>query len=55
MVAGRAVDEEDVKNILLKDKNGIDLAYVRKWLSEFSGIDEYRQILKRFDTLLDGL
>jgi len=51
MLAARAVDEEDVKNILIKNKRSIDIEYVRKWLSEFSKLSEHKEILGRFDSL----
>ena len=53
MIAGRAVDAEDVKNILIKNKDSIDLEYIRQWLLEFGRISEHKGILKRFDSLLD--
>jgi predicted nucleotidyltransferase len=52
MVAGRAVDEEDVKSILAKKSQTIDLEYIRKWLSEFAQIQEYSRILEQFNSLL---
>jgi len=52
MVAGRAIDEEDVKSILAKNENAVDLEYVNKWLSEFGRIQEHEGILERFDSLL---
>lgn len=52
MVAGRAIDEEDVKSILAKNKDAIDLDYIRKWLSQFGDIVEHKGIVKRFDSLL---
>ena len=52
MIAARAVDEEDVKNILLKNKNSIDPKYIREWLSEFSKIPEHKGILEKFNSLL---
>ena len=52
MVSGRAIDQEDVKSILIKNKNSIDLKYIRKWLSELSKIPEHKGILKRFNSLL---
>jgi len=52
MVAGRAVDEEDVRSILIKNKNSIDLKDIRKWLSEFSKISEHKEILEKFNSLL---
>ena len=52
MVAGRAIDEEDVKSILVKKENSIDVKYTRKWLSQFSKLPEHKQILERFNSLL---
>jgi predicted nucleotidyltransferase len=52
MVAGRAVDEEDVKSILVKNKSSLDRKYIRQWLSQFSKISEHRRMLERFNSLL---
>jgi predicted nucleotidyltransferase len=52
MIAARAIDAEDVKNILIKNKDSIDLEYVRKWLSEFGELPEQKGILERFNNLL---
>ncbi len=52
MFAGRAVDLEDVKNILIKNKKKINLKYIRKWLVEFSVIPEQKHILNKFNKLL---
>lgn len=52
MFGGRAIDEEDVKGILIKHRNRIDFAYIKKWLSEFGKLSEQRGILFRFETLL---
>jgi len=52
MVAGRAIDEEDVKSILAKKQNSIDLKYIRKWLSQFNRISEHEGILEKFNSLL---
>jgi len=52
MVAGRAIDEEDVKSILIKNKDSIDLKYVKRWLSQFNKISEHKEILERFNSLL---
>ena len=52
MVAGRAIDEEDIKSILAKNSKTIDLRYIRNWLSEFAKIEEYSGILERFNILL---
>lgn len=53
MVAGRAVDEEDIKSILAKNKDIIDFEYIDKWLSEFGKIAEQEGILARWNTLLE--
>ena len=52
MVAGRAIDEEDVKSILTKNKDIIDFKYTEKWLSEFGKITGHEEILERFNSLL---
>jgi predicted nucleotidyltransferase len=52
MVAGRAIDEEDVKSILVKNKSSVDLKYIKKWLSQFSRIFENTGVLRRFNSLL---
>ena len=51
MVAGRAIDEEDVKSILAKNRDIIDFEYIRKWLSEFGKIAEHEGIFARFNSL----
>jgi predicted nucleotidyltransferase len=52
MVAGRAIDQEDVKNILIKNRSSIDVRYIKRWLSKFSRISEHGRILERFNSLL---
>ncbi|HUT31256.1 MAG TPA: DUF6036 family nucleotidyltransferase [Sedimentisphaerales bacterium] len=52
MFAGRAVDEEDVSSILAKNKDSIDMEYIRKWLLQFSGISEHEGVLEKFNGLL---
>jgi len=52
MIAARAVDVEDVRNILTKNERSLDLEYVKRWLSEFSGLSEHKGILEKFDSLL---
>jgi len=52
MVAGRAVDEEDVRSILAKNKDSLDRKYIRQWLSQFSKISEHEGILRKFNSLL---
>ena len=52
LFAGRAIDEEDVKNILIKNKRKINHKYIRRWLAKFSKIAAQKDLLKRFDNLL---
>ena len=52
MLAARAIDMEDIKNMLIKNRNSIDLEYIRKWLVGFSKIEEYNQVLEIFNALL---
>jgi len=52
MVAGRAIDEEDIKSILVKSKGAIDLEYIRRWLLQFAEMPEHSRILDRLNDLL---
>ena len=52
MFAGRAIDEEDVKNILIKNRDNIDLEYIKNWLSRFDKVSQQKGILYRFIKLL---
>jgi len=53
MLASRAIDAEDVKNILIKNKDSLDVGYIRQWLSQFGKISEYKGILEKFNSLLE--
>ncbi len=52
MIAGRAIDEEDVRNMLTKNEGQLDLGYIRKWLLEFSSIPDHEAVLDRFEGIL---
>jgi len=52
MLAARAVDEEDVRNILIKNKSSVDIKYIKRWLSEFGKLSEHKGILEKFNSLL---
>ena len=52
LVAGRAIDTEDVVSILTKNRDTINFEYIKQWLSEFSKIAEHEGILDRFNSLL---
>jgi len=47
-----AVDEEDIKSILAKNRDTINFVYIDNWLSEFGKIAEHKGILARFNSLL---
>ena len=52
MIAGRAIDEEDVRNILIKNKKKIDPKYIRRWLAKFGEVPGQKDLLERFHRLL---
>ena len=52
MFAGRAIDIEDVKNIIIKNKKKLDVRYIRKWLTEFSSLDSAHDSLAQFNSVL---
>jgi len=52
--AGRAIDLEDVKNILVKNPK-LDFAYIKKWLKEFNEIPECTGVLERFEMILEDV
>jgi predicted nucleotidyltransferase len=54
MFAARAIDLEDVRHILAKNRQHIDLAYIRRWLSEFSSLPEHERINEGFERLIEG-
>jgi predicted nucleotidyltransferase len=53
IVSGRAIDEEDVKAVLLKNHDSIDTEYVYRWLNEFAKNPEYKDLPQRFENLLN--
>jgi len=50
--AGRAIDDEDVRNILVKHKGEVSLAYIRKWLKEFSSLPGKEDMLGKFNRMV---
>ncbi|MBN2541400.1 hypothetical protein JXI42_00885 [bacterium] len=53
MFASRAIDLEDVKSILLKKYDDIDIKYLKNWLKKFNLIPGKEGILVNFVTLLE--
>lgn len=51
LFAARAIDEEDIKNILIKQAKNIDLPYIRKWLKAFAAVPGQEGIVKRFERI----
>lgn len=49
--AGRAIDLEDVKTLLIQNKQKIKTSYIRFWLREFSGVSAKEDLLILFDRL----
>lgn len=54
LFAGRAIDEEDVKNILVKHKDSVNAEYIKKWLSKASKIPGQKNLLRKFKLLFKG-
>ncbi len=52
LVAGRAVDIEDVKSILAKQGDAVNIEYIRKWLREFEAMPECAGVIGRFEGLI---
>ena len=46
-----AVDEDDVKSILAKNRDAINFGYIEQWFPEFSKLPEHKEILEKFDDL----
>ena len=55
MFAARAIDDEDVKGMLIRHKGKIDVKYIKKWLAEFSQLPGQERISTKFGTLFSML
>jgi predicted nucleotidyltransferase len=51
-LAGRARDVEDVERILVRQRLGVDLTHIRKWLQEFAPLVESHDVLAVFEQAL---
>jgi len=49
--SGRSKDIEDIKSILLKNKN-IDIKYINKWLKEFQKTFPEKNFIEKFEEIL---
>jgi len=52
-VAGRPRDLEDVESILVRRRQRVDLALIRRWLSAFRGVVEGHDPLRAFEEALN--
>jgi hypothetical protein len=52
ILAGRAIDKEDVKGVIRRNAPKLDASYIQKWLKEFSSVSEGRDLVKEFEVLL---
>lgn len=52
--AGRAIDLDDVKSILMKNPS-VDLPYIEKWLAEFDRNSGEVRFLRKFKKILDAI
>lgn len=48
-VAGRARDREDIERILIRQRLNLDLAYIRRWLRDFSPLVETHDVQALFE------
>ena len=53
MIAGRAIDEEDCRNLIAKHKQKMNIKYIEKWLETFSASTEQGKLVARFRALLN--
>ncbi|MCX5782374.1 MAG: nucleotidyl transferase AbiEii/AbiGii toxin family protein [Elusimicrobia bacterium] len=51
MFAGRPIDAEDVKGILIRYSATIDFDYIIKWLKEFETISKGENLVRKFNNL----
>lgn len=49
--AGRAVDLEDVKTLLIQNSRKVDMRYIRRWLGEFTKLAAKEDVVTVFDRL----
>ena len=54
VIAGREIDLDDVKSIILRKKN-LDISHIRKWLEKFDRSFEGKNYLAAFETILSKL
>lgn len=48
-VAGRPQDLRDIEGVVARQREALDVAYIRRWLTEFAAILEAPELLERFD------
>lgn len=50
-LAGRPRDLEDIEGIVARQAEGLDVEYVRRWLTELGRVAEDREIVARFEDI----
>lgn len=48
-VAGRPQDLRDIEGVIVRQHRSLDIAYIRRWLTEFAAILENPELLQRFE------
>jgi predicted nucleotidyltransferase len=51
VVAGRPQDITDIEGIILRQRKGLNIRYIRKWLRNFSSILEMPEMIEQFEKL----
>jgi len=53
MVASRPIDLEDVRHMIARNRDKLDLSYLRHWLAAFGSLPEQTTVLADFEKLLE--
>lgn len=48
-IAGRPQDVRDIEGIVYRQRDGLDVTIIRRWLQAFAGLLDDSEIVKRFE------
>lgn len=55
MFAGRGRDLEDIRGLLSRTKDSLNIKYINKWLTSFAQMPEFADIQQKWDQLLNEM
>ncbi len=55
IIAGRPQDLNDIETVIMRQGKKLDVAYIRKWLKEFSVLLESKDLIGRFENFWECL